>query len=129
MVAGRPGVTRLLRADGSLWMPGRTRFGTLRVVRGPRPRRVRVDRRLRRPRPRNLGLDRKLGAGQPRLLWPGNIRPAGLRNLRDISIRVDSSLIDWMMKDFFYNVFRATRYKTTSLPAALNQARRIDTLL
>ncbi len=29
---------------------------------------------------------------------------------------------------FFYNVFRATRYKTTSLPAALNQARRIDTL-
>ncbi len=28
---------------------------------------------------------------------------------------------------FFYNVFRATRYKTTSLPAALNQARRIDT--
>ncbi len=30
---------------------------------------------------------------------------------------------------FFYNVFRATRYKTTSLPAALNQARRIDTLL
>jgi hypothetical protein len=28
----------------------------------------------------------------------------------------------------FYNVFRATRYKTTSLPAALNQARRIDTL-
>ncbi len=30
---------------------------------------------------------------------------------------------------FFYNVFRATRYKTTSLPAALNQARRIDTVL
>jgi hypothetical protein len=30
---------------------------------------------------------------------------------------------------FFYNVFRATRYKTTSLPAALNQARRIDTLV
>ncbi len=30
---------------------------------------------------------------------------------------------------FFYNVFRATRYKTTSLPAALNQARGIDTLL
>ncbi len=30
---------------------------------------------------------------------------------------------------FFYNVFWATRYKTTSLPAALNQARRIDTLL
>ena len=30
---------------------------------------------------------------------------------------------------FFYNVFRATRYKTTSLPAVLNQARRIDTLL
>ncbi len=29
---------------------------------------------------------------------------------------------------FFYNVFRATRSKTTSLPAALNQARRIDTL-
>jgi hypothetical protein len=29
---------------------------------------------------------------------------------------------------FIYNVFRATRYKTTSLPAALNQARRIDTL-
>jgi hypothetical protein len=29
---------------------------------------------------------------------------------------------------FLYNVFRATRYKTTSLPAALNQARRIDTL-
>jgi hypothetical protein len=28
----------------------------------------------------------------------------------------------------FYNVFRATRSKTTSLPAALNQARRIDTL-
>ncbi len=32
-------------------------------------------------------------------------------------------------KKFFYNVFRATEYKTTSLPAALNQARRIDTLL
>jgi hypothetical protein len=30
---------------------------------------------------------------------------------------------------FFYNVFRATRYRTTSLPASLNQARRIDTLL
>ncbi len=29
---------------------------------------------------------------------------------------------------FFYYVFRATRSKTTSLPAALNQARRIDTL-
>jgi hypothetical protein len=29
---------------------------------------------------------------------------------------------------FIYNVFRATRSKTTSLPAALNQARRIDTL-
>ncbi len=29
---------------------------------------------------------------------------------------------------FFYNVFRATRSETTSLPAALNQARRIDTL-
>ncbi len=29
---------------------------------------------------------------------------------------------------YFYNVFRATRYKTTSLPAALNRARRIDTL-
>ncbi len=33
----------------------------------------------------------------------------------------------WCRK-FFYNVFRATRSKTTSLPAALNQARRIDTL-
>ncbi len=31
-------------------------------------------------------------------------------------------------KSFFYNVFRTTRYKTTSLPAALNEARRIDTL-
>jgi hypothetical protein len=31
------------------------------------------------------------------------------------------------INSFFYNVFRATRYKTTSLPAALNQARRIDT--
>ncbi len=31
-------------------------------------------------------------------------------------------------KVFLYNVFWATRYKTTSLPAALNQARRIDTL-
>jgi hypothetical protein len=30
---------------------------------------------------------------------------------------------------FLYNVFRATGYKTTSLPAALNQARRIDTLV
>ncbi len=30
---------------------------------------------------------------------------------------------------FFYNVFWATRYKTTSLPAAHNQARRIDTLV
>jgi hypothetical protein len=29
---------------------------------------------------------------------------------------------------FLNNVFRATRSKTTSLPAALNQARRIDTL-
>ncbi len=28
----------------------------------------------------------------------------------------------------FYNEFRATRSKTNSLPAALNQARRIDTL-
>ncbi len=32
----------------------------------------------------------------------------------------------WKLKK--KNVFRATRYKTTSLPAALNQARRIDTL-
>ncbi len=32
------------------------------------------------------------------------------------------------LSKIFYNVFRATRYKTTSLPAALNQARRIDTL-
>jgi hypothetical protein len=29
---------------------------------------------------------------------------------------------------FLYNVFRATRSKTTSLPAALNQARRIVTV-
>jgi hypothetical protein len=29
---------------------------------------------------------------------------------------------------FFLNVFRATRSKTTSLPAALNQTRRINTL-
>jgi hypothetical protein len=29
---------------------------------------------------------------------------------------------------FYYNVFRATRSKTTSLPAAFNQARRINTL-
>jgi hypothetical protein len=33
-----------------------------------------------------------------------------------------------MKTNLFYNVFRATRYKTISLPAALNQARRIDTL-
>ncbi len=32
-------------------------------------------------------------------------------------------------KGFFYNVFRATRSKTTPLSAALNQARRIDTYL
>ncbi len=35
---------------------------------------------------------------------------------------------DVVGKSFLYNLFRATRYKTTSLPAALNQARRIDTL-
>jgi hypothetical protein len=33
------------------------------------------------------------------------------------------------MSVLFYNVFWATGYKTTSLPAALNQARRIDTLV
>ncbi len=36
----------------------------------------------------------------------------------------------WKQREysFCYNVFKATKYKTTSLPAALNQARRIDTL-
>ncbi len=48
------------------------------------------------------------------------------RSLSDIS----TVLCDWTStKIFFYNVFRATEYKTTPLPAALNRARRIDTLL
>jgi hypothetical protein len=37
-------------------------------------------------------------------------------------------VVSMIQQTFFYNVFRATRYKTTSLPAALNRARRIDTL-
>jgi hypothetical protein len=32
------------------------------------------------------------------------------------------------LKDFFKNVFRATRSKTTPLPAAPNRARGINTL-
>ncbi len=41
---------------------------------------------------------------------------------------IGTSHLYWMEPNFFYNVFLATRSKTTSLPAALNQARRIDTL-
>jgi hypothetical protein len=37
-------------------------------------------------------------------------------------------MVFFALKIFIYNVFRATRSKTTPLPAALNQARGIDTM-
>jgi hypothetical protein len=57
------------------------------------------------------------------------------RFVEDLEVITDGKKYDtnivrnWKGRVFFYNVFRATRYKTTSLPAILNQARRIDTLL
>ncbi len=79
-----------------------------------------------------------------RFLWP-SVRFASVLDFWRLSLKTTYPFLDsyyfmalefslslitcFQSFTFFYNVFRATRYKTTSLPAALNQARRIDTLL
>ncbi len=48
-------------------------------------------------------------------------------SINELFFQVTHNICITFTEAFFYNVFRATRYKTTSLPVALNQARRIDT--